>query len=77
MPADVSHRHRFHEEEPTFITTTTPDVLDALFPDPALLCLAACRVDTAAAQITLSICSTQTRVPGPLCTIATRRIHSR
>jgi len=76
VPADVSYRHRFREEEPTFITTT-PDVLDALFPDPALLCLATCRVDTAAAQITLSLCSTQTRVPCPLCPIATRRIHSR
>src|SRR5262247_2590803 len=76
VPVDVSHRPCCHEEESTFITTT-PDVLDALLPDPALLRLAACRVDTAATQITLSLCSTQARALCPLCTVATRRIHSR
>jgi transposase len=48
-----------------------------LLPDATTLHLAACHVDTTAAQITLLVCSTQTRVPCPLCAVPARRIHSR
>ena len=48
-----------------------------LFPDATMLRLAACHVDTTAAQITLLVCSMQTRVPCPLCATPARRIHSR
>ncbi len=47
-----------------------------MLPDATTLHLAACHVDTTAAQITLLVCSTQTRVPCPLCAIPARRIHS-
>jgi len=47
-----------------------------LFPDATTLRLAACHVDTTAAQLTLLVRSTQTRVPCPLCAIPARRIHS-
>jgi transposase len=52
-------------------------VLVSLLPDATTLRLAACHVDTTAAQITLLVRSTQARVPCPLCAIPTRRIHSR
>ena len=64
------------EENPAFIATETPDVLVSLLPDATTLCLAACHVDTAAAQITLTVRSTQTSVPCPLCATPARRIHS-
>jgi len=48
-----------------------------LLPDATTLHLAACHVDTTAAQLTLLVRSTQTRVPCPLCAIPARRIHSR
>jgi transposase len=47
-----------------------------LLPDATTLRLDACHVDTLAAQITLAVRSTQTRVPCPLCAIPARRIHS-
>jgi transposase len=77
VSTDVSRRHRCREEEPTFIATETPDVLTCLLPDATMLSLAACHVDTTAAQITLLVRSTQTRVPCPLCATPARRIHSR
>ena len=52
-------------------------MLVSLLPDATTLRLAACHVDTTAAQITLLVRSTQARVPCPLCAIPTRRIHSR
>jgi transposase len=73
----VSHRHRCLEEESTFITTATPDVLPCLLPEGTTLRLVACHIDTAAAQITLTVRSTQVSVPCPLCTTPARRIHSR
>ena len=65
------------EEEPAFVATQTPDVLACLLPDATTLSLAACYVDTTAAQITLLVRSTQTSVPCPLCATPARRIHSR
>jgi len=65
------------EEELAFVATQTPDVLACLLPDATTLSLAACYVDTTAAQMTLLVHSTQTRVPCPLCAIPARRIHSR
>ena len=53
-----------------------PDVLPCLLPDITTLRLAACHLDTAAAQLTLTVCSTQVSVPCPLCTTPARRIHS-
>ena len=52
-------------------------MLTYLLPDATILHLAACHVDTATAQITLAVCSTQTSVPCPLCNTPARRIHSR
>jgi transposase len=52
-------------------------VLPLLLPDATTLRLAACHVDPTAAQITLQVCSTQTRVPCPLCATPAWRIHSR
>jgi len=52
-------------------------VLSCLLPDATTLSLAACHVDTAAAQITLTVRSTQASVPCPLCAMPARRIHSR
>ena len=52
-------------------------MLAHLLPDTTSLGLAACHVDTAAAQITLAVRSAQTSVPWPLCTTPARRIHSR
>jgi transposase len=47
-----------------------------LLPDATRLRLEACQVDDTAAQITLRVHATQTRVPCPLCTTPARRIHS-
>src|SRR3989441_869653 len=76
-PHIVPRRHRRLEEEPTFIATETPDVLACLLPEATTLRLAACHVDTTAAQITLQVRSTQASVPCPLCDTPARRIHSR
>jgi transposase len=51
-------------------------VLACLLPDATTLRLATCHVDTASAQITLLVCSTQAHVPCPLCGIPAQRIHS-
>jgi hypothetical protein len=64
------------KEEPAFISTPTTTVLACLLPDASLLCLEACALDDATAQITLRVHSIQTRVPCPLCTTPARRIHS-
>jgi hypothetical protein len=77
VSTDVSHTHRCLEEDPTFIATETPDVLASLFPDATTRRLVACRVDTTTVQVTILVRSTQASVPCPLCTIPTRRIHSR
>lgn len=77
MSTNVSRSHRCREETPTFIATETPDVLACLLPDAITLRLAACHVDTTAAQITLLVRSTQARVPCPLCALPAWRIHSR
>jgi transposase len=74
---DVSHRHRCLEEESAFIATAMSDVLPCLLPEVPTLRLAACHLDTAAAQLTLTVCSTQVSAPCPLCTTPARRIHSR
>src|SRR6266853_831563 len=71
------HRHRRLQKESAFVTTQTPDILACLLPDATTRRLAACHVDTTAAQLTLLVRSTQTRVPCPLCAIPARRIHSR
>ncbi len=47
-----------------------------MLPDATALRLEACAGDEAAAQITLHVRSTQTRVPCPLCATPARRIHS-
>lgn len=47
-----------------------------MLPDATHLQLDACGVDTPAAQITLRVTSTQTRVPCPLCGVPTQRRHS-
>ena len=73
----MPQRQRRFEEELAFVATQTPDVLACLLPDATTLRLAACHVDTTAAQITLLVRSTQARVPCPLCAIPARRIHSR
>ena len=73
----LPQRHRRLEEESAFVIAQTPDVLACLLPDATTLALATCHVDTTAAQITLLVRSTQTRVPCPLCAIPARRIHSR
>jgi transposase len=75
-PYTFPHRHRRLQEEPAFVATQTPDVLPYLLPDATTLCLAACHVDTTAAQITLSVRSTQATAPCPLCALPARRIHS-
>ena len=73
----MPQRQRRLEEDPTFIAPETPDVLPCLLPDATTLRLAACHIDTTAAQITLLVRSTQASVPCPLCAIPARRIHSR
>jgi transposase len=73
----LPQRPRRFEEELAFVATQTPDVLACLLPDATTLRLAACHVDTTAAQIPLLVRSTQARVPCPLCAIPARRIHSR
>jgi transposase len=50
--------------------------LTRLLPDTTTLHLEACEVDDTTAQITLRVCSMQTRVPCPLCTTPAQRIHS-
>ena len=72
----LPQRHHRREEESAFIATPATTVLTRLLPDAATLRLQACHVDDAAAQITLRVRSTQTRVPCPLCAIPARRIHS-
>ena len=47
-----------------------------MLPDATTLRLDTCEVDEAAAQITLSVQSTQTSAPCPLCATPARRIHS-
>jgi transposase len=47
-----------------------------LLPDATRLRLQVCKVDDTTAQITLRVCAMQTRVPCPLCTTPTQRIHS-
>ena len=47
-----------------------------MLPDATTLRLEACEVDDTTAQITLRVCSMQTRVPCPLCTTPAQRIHS-
>jgi transposase len=73
----LPQRQPCFEEERAFVATHTPDVLACLLPNATTLRLAACHVDTTAAQITLLVRSTQTSVPCPLCAIPARRIHSR
>jgi transposase len=73
----LPNRHRRLQEESAFVITQTPDVLACLLPDATTLSLAACHVDTTAAQITLLVHSTQASAPCPLCTMPARRIHSR
>ena len=64
------------EEGHAFITLTPPDVPTRLLPDTTTLYLEACEIDDTAAQLTLRVQSTQTRVPCPLCATPARRIHS-
>jgi transposase len=64
------------EEEPTFVLPQTSEVLAPLLPDPTALRLVACEVDHPAAQITLSLTSTQAGPPCPLCTTPAHRLHS-
>ena len=73
----VSHGYRPPEEKPTFVSTEATAVLTRLLPDATKLHLEACHIDDAAAQITLLVTSTQTRVPCPLCGVPTHRHHSR
>ena len=73
----MPQRPRCFEEEHAFVTTQTSDVLACLLPDATTLRLAACHVDTTAAQITLLVHSTQPHVPCPLCALPARRVHSR
>lgn len=47
-----------------------------MVPDATLLHLDTCEVDDAALQITLTVRSTQTTVPCPLCATPAQRIHS-
>jgi transposase len=48
-----------------------------LLPDTTLLRLDSWQLDTAASLITVSVTSTQTIVPCPVCAVPTARIHSR
>lgn len=64
------------EEDPTFATTQTAEGLAPLWPDPPVLRLVACEVDHPAAQLTLSLTSTQAGPPCPLCTTPAHRLHS-
>jgi transposase len=77
MSSVLPQRQGRLEEELAFVATQTPDVLTCLLPDATTLSLAACRVDTTAAQITLLVRSTQANVSCPLCAMPARRIHSR
>jgi transposase len=70
------HRHRCVEEEPTFVSTPTYEVRARLLPNATVLRLTACEVDYPAAQITLSVHSTQAGSPCPLCTTPAPRLHS-
>jgi transposase len=70
------HKHHCFKEEPTFVSTQTSEVLARLLPDATALRLVACEVDPPAAQITLSVNSTQAASPCPLCTIPAHRLHS-
>jgi transposase len=54
----------------------TNSLLARLLPDAVLLHLDAWTVDEAATQIILTVRSTQTTVPCPLCATPARRIHS-
>jgi transposase len=47
-----------------------------LLPDTTTLCLEACDIDDAAAQITIRVRSTPATAPCPLCTTPAQRIHS-
>lgn len=64
------------EEETAFVSTSAPTVLARFLPDATTLRLDACHVDTAAAQITLRVRSTQARGSCPLCNTPAQRIHS-
>ena len=48
-----------------------------LLPDTTSLRLDAWRLDTAASLLTVSVTSTQTIVPCPVCAVPAARIHSR
>jgi transposase len=64
------------EAESTCATTQTSAVLTSLSPDPTALRLVACEVDHPAAQMTLSLTSTQIGPPCPLGTTPAHRLHS-
>ena len=53
------------------------ELLPGLLPQAPLLHLETWQIDTATAQVTLQVQSTQTRVHCPVCRFPTRRIHSR
>ena len=64
------------KEEPAFVSTPATTILSRLLPDATLLRLEAWHVDDTTAQITLTVQSTQTSAPCPLCATPARRIHS-
>jgi transposase len=72
----LPQRHYCWQEETAFISTPATTVLARLLPDATRLRLEACEVDDTTAQITLRVCARPTRVPCPLCTTPTQRIHS-
>jgi transposase len=53
------------------------DLLSRLLPQAPLLHLETWQIDTATAQVTLRVQSTETLVHCPVCQFPTRRIHSR
>lgn len=53
------------------------DFLQCLLPGSNLLRLENCEIDTETQHLTLSVSSTQTLAPCPLCSTPTQRIHSR
>jgi len=60
-----------------FVSPHTTTVLSRLLPDASTLRLEACHIDDVTTQITLCVASRQVRVPCPLCTRVTARVHSR
>jgi transposase len=73
----VAYRLCLHEEELAFVSTPIRALLARFFPERTPLALEAWHVDEAAAQITLEVTVTSTRVPCPLCHVQTPRVHSR